>query len=273
MFRTRLLSGIVLVALAVFFIISGGYVLLGASFVISSIGMFELYRVFGFEKSALALCGYLANAAYYAQLKWHYLPETMIIFMLFMVFIMFVYVFSYPRYQADQVMASFFGLFYVGVMLSFVLRLRMLRGGLYLAFLVFLCSWGCDTCAYCVGKLIGKHKMSPVLSPKKSVEGAVGGILGTALLTAIYAFIFRKPMGLKPEEILILAAIAAIAGSISMVGDLTASAIKRNKDIKDYGKLIPGHGGILDRFDSMIITAPIIFYLSNWFLDFRPPMH
>ena len=110
--------------------------------------------------------------------------------------------------------------------------------------------------------LIGKHKMSPKLSPKKSVEGAVGGVAGAALLTALYCFIFRSQMHLERGEIVILAVIAAIAGLISMVGDLTASAIKRNYDIKDYGKLIPGHGGILDRFDSMIITAPIIYFLA-----------
>lgn len=97
---------------------------------------------------------------------------------------------------------------------------------------------------------------------EKSVEGAVGGVAGAALLTALYCFIFRSPMHLERGEIVILAVIAAIAGLISMVGDLTASAIKRNYDIKDYGKLIPGHGGILDRFDSMIITAPIIYFLA-----------
>ena len=96
--------------------------------------------------------------------------------------------------------------------------------------------------------------MSPKLSPKKSVEGAVGGVAGAALLTALYCFIFRSPMHLERGEIVILAVIAAIAGLISMVGDLTASAIN--------GKLIPGHGGILDRFDSMIITAPIIYFLA-----------
>ena len=108
--------------------------------------------------------------------------------------------------------------------------------------------------------------MSPRLSPKKSVEGAIGGILGSALLTAGYAFLFRVQMELSTREILMLAVIAAVAGFISMIGDLTASAIKRNYDVKDYGKLIPGHGGILDRFDSMIITAPIIFYLAKYLL-------
>ena len=262
MFKTRLLSGIVLVILALFLIISGHEILLFATLAISCIGMFELYRVFKMEKTVLAGVGYLAAIVYYCNLQWKFLPDLMILFMAFLILLMFVFVFAYPKFHADQVMAAFFCFFYVAVMLSYVYQIRTLERGLYLAFLVFLCSWGCDTCAYCVGMLIGKHKMSPKLSPKKSVEGAVGGVAGAALLTALYCFIFRSPMHLERGEIVILAVIAAIAGLISMVGDLTASAIKRNYDIKDYGKLIPGHGGILDRFDSMIITAPIIYFLA-----------
>ena len=262
MFKTRLLSGIVLVILALCLIISGHEILLFATLAISCIGMFELYRVFKMEKTVLAGVGYLAAIVYYCNLQWKFLPDLMILFMAFLILLMFVFVFAYPKFHVDQVMAAFFGFFYVAVMLSYVYQIRTLERGLYLAFLVFLCSWGCDTCAYCVGMLIGKHKMSPKLSPKKSVEGAVGGVAGAALLTALYCFIFRSPMHLERGEIVILAVIAAIAGLISMVGDLTASAIKRNYDIKDYGKLIPGHGGILDRFDSMIITAPIIYFLA-----------
>ena len=262
MFKTRLLSGIVLVILALVLIITGKEVLLFSTLAISCIGMYELYRVFKIEKSLLAGLGYIAAIVFYCNLEWNFIPDIMILFMAFMILLMFVFVFAYPKFRADQVMAVFFGFFYVAVMLSYVYQIRTLERGVYLAFLVFLCSWGCDTCAYCVGKLIGKHKMSPRLSPKKSVEGAVGGVLGAAGLTALYCFIFREKMHLVSGEIGILAVIAAIAGLISMVGDLTASAIKRNDDIKDYGKLIPGHGGILDRFDSMIITAPIIYFLA-----------
>ena len=104
-----------------------------------------------------------------------------------LILIMFVYVFTYPKYNADQVMAAFFGVVYVAVMLSFILLTRNLPDGKFIVWLIFLCSWGCDTCAYCVGMLIGKHKMAPVLSPKKSVEGAVGGVVGAALLGVIYA--------------------------------------------------------------------------------------
>ncbi len=267
MFKTRLLSGIVLVILAIFLILSGGNILLAGIGIISLIGMFELYRVLAVERSLLAGCGYLAAILFFVNLKWNFIPDILMLVFGFMILLLFVYVFSYPKYDAKQVMAVFFGLFYVAGMLSYVYRLRELSGGVYLAFLVFLCSWGCDTCAYCVGMLIGKHRMSPKLSPKKSVEGAVGGVVGAALLTALYCFIFRTQMGLGIAEVWILAGVSAVASLISMVGDLAASAIKRNYDIKDYGHLIPGHGGILDRFDSMIITAPIIYYLAFYVIE------
>ena len=266
MFRTRLLSGIVLVILALILIITGEEVLLASTFLISCIGMYELYRVFHIEKSIMAWISYLGVFVFYVNLRLTFVEDAMTIAMGYMILLMFAYVFTYPKFEAKHIMASFFGFFYVGVMLSYVYQIRSLDNGGYLAFLVFICSWGCDTCAYCVGKLIGKHKMSPKLSPKKSIEGAVGGVVGTALLTALYAYIFHLKMGIASQQIILLAVIAAIAGLISMVGDLTASAIKRNYDIKDYGHLIPGHGGIMDRFDSMIITAPIIFYLAKYLL-------
>ena len=258
MFKTRLLSGIVLVAIALLTIMSGGYVLLLTLLCVSLIGMRELYNAMGVHKSGmdlLELAGYLGAVLYYGTVflgfEKYGMMGVIISFMMFM----FVYVFTYPKFKADQVMPAFFGVVYVAVMLSFIYLTRNLPDGKFLVWLIFLCSWGCDTCAYCVGMLIGKHKMAPVLSPKKSVEGAVGGVAGAALLGVIYAAATQGPM-------LEYAVICAIGALISMVGDLAASAIKRNQGIKDYGKLIPGHGGILDRFDSVIFTAPVIYFLS-----------
>ena len=259
MFKTRLISGIVLVALALLLIITGGNVLLGALCVISLIGMFELYRIFKIEKEPAGVAGYIAAIVYYLNLLFGFIPDMMMFVLGVLVVLMFIYVFSYPKYKTEQMLAAFFAVFYVAVMLSFVYRTRMLPMGTYTVWLIFLCSWGCDTCAYCVGMLIGKHKMAPVLSPKKSIEGAVGGVVGAALLGVIYA---AATQGKMAEYALI----CAVGALISMVGDLAASAIKRNQNIKDYGKLIPGHGGILDRFDSVIITAPVIYYLAKTIL-------
>ena len=158
-------------------------------------------------------------------------------------------------------MAACFSFLYGPVMLSFLYLTRMGFGaGKYLVWFIFLCSWGSDTCAYAVGVLIGKHKMTPKLSPKKSVEGAVGGIVGAAVLFALYVYLIEHYFGAAQFGISTVGAMAlgAIGALVSMVGDLAASAIKRDYGIKDYGKLIPGHGGIMDRFDSVVIAAPII---------------
>ena len=265
MFKTRLLSGIVLVAAALVLIITGGDVLLFSTLLISYIGMFELYRIFHVEKELPGIVGYLAATVFYCNLKWAFLPDLMVVVLGFLMALMFVYVFTYPKYKTEQMLAVFFGVFYVAVMLSYVYQTRMLTAGAYIVWLIFLCSWGCDTCAYCVGMLIGKHKMSPVLSPKKSVEGAVGGVVGAALLGAIYAAVVGSHLEAE-NPVITYAIICAVGALISMVGDLAASAIKRNHNIKDYGTLIPGHGGIMDRFDSVIFTAPVIYYLSMFMM-------
>ena len=260
MFKTRLISGIVLVAIALVVIITGGNVLLSVMGIISLIGMFELYRVFQMEKSLAAVVGYLVAIAFYLNLYFGFFTDPMILPMLFLILLLAVYVFSYPKYKADQIMACFFALFYVAMMLSFIYQTRMLDGGEYLVWLIFLSSWGCDTSAYCVGMLLGKHKLAPVLSPKKSIEGAVGGVVGSALLGLAYGAYFGHNMEEVANPMVACAIACAIAAVISQIGDLAASAIKRNHNIKDYGHLIPGHGGILDRFDSMIFTAPAIYF-------------
>lgn len=262
MFKTRLISGIVLVIIALATIISGSWILFFTLLAVSLIGMRELYKVMKVSDehvTVLELVGYLGAVLYYIAMKADFGNYGTMAIIISMILILFVYVFGYAKYHAEQVMAAFFGVVYVAVMLSFIYLTRSLPDGKFLVWLIFLCSWGCDTCAYCVGMLIGKHKMAPVLSPKKSIEGAVGGVAGAALLGVIYA---AATQGKMAEYALI----CAVGALISMVGDLAASAIKRNQNIKDYGKLIPGHGGILDRFDSVIITAPVIYYLAKMIL-------
>lgn len=269
MFKTRLLSGILLVIIALITLIMGGPVLFVTVAAISMIGLRELYQVFHIENRALGIVGYFFALLYYALLLMNGMATLpgeltewcMMLFMVFLICLMAVMVFAYPKYHPSQVMAVFFGFFYVAVMLSYIYQIRLLPGGVFTVWLVFICAWGCDTCAYCVGMLIGKHKMAPVLSPKKSVEGGIGGMIGAALIGGLYALAINH-WGNAGVSAIEFAIIGAVGGIISQIGDLAASAIKRNYGIKDYGKLIPGHGGILDRFDSVIFTAPIIYYLA-----------
>lgn len=260
MFTKRLFSGIILIIVAIFVVGSGGSILFFTTGIISLIGLFELYRVMKIEKSMLGAVGYLTATSYYAMLWMDDQRYVMLMTIAALMVLMSLYVFTFPRYKTEEVTVAFFGVFYAAVMLSYLYQVRVMTDGTYLVWLIFFSSWGCDTCAYCVGMLFGRHKLAPTLSPKKSIEGAVGGVVGAALLGFLYATFFQDKMMEISNPQVACAAACAIAAVISQIGDLAASAIKRNHDIKDYGHLIPGHGGILDRFDSMLFTAPAIFF-------------
>lgn len=173
-----------------------------------------------------------------------------------------IYVFSFPRFDFTKVAYVFTGFVYVPVFMSFVYLTRTLTNGKYVFWLIFICSWVCDTCAYFAGSFLGKHKLAPVLSPKKSIEGSIGGIVGSVLIAFLFGyFIEYKMLGGQNNAVGYM--IICLFGSIvSQIGDLVASGIKRNHNIKDYGNVIPGHGGILDRFDSVLFVAPVIFFLA-----------
>lgn len=260
MFATRLLSGIILVVLAVLIVGAGGSILFAVNGAISMVGLFELYRVLKIERTPLAAIGYLACGAYYGLIWFDGHEYVTLMAIAVLMCLMSFYVFTFPKYKTEEVTAAFFGVFYVAVMLSYLYQVRQMPDGRYLVWLIFFSSWGCDTCAYCVGMLLGKHKLAPVLSPKKSIEGAVGGVVGAALLGLLYASLFGHEMTDVANPHLACAAACGIAAVISQIGDLAASAIKRNHEVKDYGHLIPGHGGVLDRFDSMLFTAPAIYF-------------
>lgn len=261
MFFTRLISGIILLMITIGLVILGGNWLLLTVGVISIIGQFELYRALKLEKSSLAIVGYLATICYEVLLYFNLTEYNFIVAMGILILLMACYVILYPSYRSEQVAMIYLGFFYVTVMLSFIYQVRISETGIMAVWLIFIAAWGSDTCAYSVGKLIGKHKLPSKLSPNKSIEGCIGGVIGAALIGFIYATIFKADIiGVKQPQVA-FAIIGGIGSVIAQIGDLAASAIKRNHDLKDYGHLIPGHGGILDRFDSIIFTAPMVYFL------------
>lgn len=269
MFLKRALSSVILVAIALLTILSGGPVLIVTLLVISVIGFFELSKVVGIHTkdkkiNGLELVCILASIGYYGIIYYNK-GETyvMLAILLALVGLMFVYVLSFPKYHASQIMSSFFSMIYVPVMLSFIYLTRELDYGEYLVWLIFISSSVSDTFAYLVGMSIGKHRLAPKLSPKKSIEGSLGGILGAALAGALFGYLALRNIEVDQNIIISFALIGAVGSVVSQIGDLAASAIKRNYDIKDYGHLIPGHGGIVDRFDSVIFTAPMIYFLMR----------
>lgn len=268
MFWTRLISGVVMVIIALATMWLGGSFLAGILVLISLAGYRELTKAQKVNAAAkgfngLEIAGLTGVVIYYAVM-YFWQDTTLLLMCIVLVFMaeMFLYVVLFPRYRAEQVVTAIFSFLYAPVMLSFMYMTRMSRMGDYLVWLILISSWGCDTCAYCVGKLIGRKKIFPVLSPHKSLEGCIGGVAGAALIGGLYAYFVVEPQVPDQKVLWIIVFISAVGALMSMVGDLAASAIKRNHDIKDYGKILPGHGGIMDRFDSMIVTAPMIYFLS-----------
>lgn len=191
------------------------------------------------------------------------LPFTAI---LALVFVFLLFVFAILHYGKEgavsfaDVTAAIFGGLVFPLMLSCLLLLRIVSEmGKLLVFLPLCISFGSDTFALFAGMLFGKHKLAPYVSPKKTVEGAVGGIvggvLGTLLLAYIGANVIRDAF-MGPSHILLFGIVGSV---ISQIGDLSFSVIKREFGVKDYGKLLPGHGGILDRFDSVTFVAPFVY--------------
>ena len=258
-FVTRLISGVILVLLALLTIGLGGWVLFLTTMLLSVIGLTELYTAFGIrEEKKPGLCelfGYIGVVIYYVCIRFLPMNIAWMGIILALMALLIMYVVKFPAVNIHEVVSVYFGEIYVGVMLSCVWLLRMSSGGERLVWLIFLAAWGSDTCAYCAGRLWGKHKLVPALSPKKTIEGLIGGFAGAGILGALFALIVHGSVG---EYFLI-----CLGGAVvSVIGDLTASAIKRQRGIKDYGTLIPGHGGIMDRFDSVIFTAPTVYLLS-----------
>ena len=275
MFGKRLMSSVVLVILALVLLLTGDGVLALGMLILSLIAFRELTKACGViaegqKNNSLEAVGYAGIVLYYLVV---YGSENPVYWvgMLALIFLgmMFVYVFSFPRFRAEQVMTAFFCAFYAPVLFTFIFLTRNLPNGIYMVWMIFISSWICDTCAYLTGMAIGKHKLAPVLSPKKSIEGAVGGVVGSALVGAAFGYFALERVFADQNVTWIAALICGVGAVISQVGDLAASGIKRNHDIKDYGKLIPGHGGIMDRFDSVLFTAPIIYYLAILLIHFE----
>lgn len=173
-------------------------------------------------------------------------------------------VISNMKTSIKDMMITFFGISYITFFLSFIPLLHGIENGKYLIWFILIAAWGTDTCAYFVGSKFGKHKFTEI-SPKKTIEGCIGGTLGSVIIALIYTLAINKFAGLDISYIYI-ALIGFILSILSQIGDLSASSIKRTVGIKDFGNLIPGHGGMLDRIDSIIFIAPFAYFLLTMVL-------
>lgn len=252
--KTRIISACIMLPLLIL-VYLGGYPLMGACILATFIGVREFYK--GYEAAGTKPAYGLAYGAivllYAAELIAPSDPGLIMLWIVLVVMGSMIYGFNVEGRKLDDMSATLLGILYC---VFFPFHIVLIDRSEYsiLIWLVFLASFGTDIMAYFVGMAIGKHKLCPHLSPKKSKEGAVGGVMGSVIFCGIFACLVVPDMVME-------CMIIAVAGSVvAQFGDLAASAFKRQMGIKDYGNLIPGHGGILDRFDSVYFTAPMIYY-------------
>ncbi len=174
-------------------------------------------------------------------------------------------VFDHKKFNIIDICATAFGIAYVPFLMSFLILIRNMEKGQVLIWLIFIGAWGTDTLAYTFGRLFGKRKIIPEISPKKTVAGAIGGTAGCIALMLVFGIIAKANFGLNISSIA-LVLLGLFCGVISQIGDWSASAIKRYVGVKDFGKIMPGHGGVLDRFDSILFVAPVVYYVLVLFI-------
>ena len=167
------------------------------------------------------------------------------------------------RMPFEPIVMVLFAGFVLPMLFTSLIRISMMNHGSYLLLMVFIVAFASDSCAYFAGMFLGKHKLAPVVSPNKTIEGALGGLAAGILAMLLYTFILDVPLKFDVSygAAVVYGLVGCLAGEL---GDLCFSVIKRQTGIKDYGNILPGHGGILDRFDSMLFIAPLIELLLLW---------
>lgn len=279
--KIRSLTSAIILAVMVPVLIFSKYLIYPIALAIFAVAaVFELLRVIGVHKNyKISIPAYIMAAALPVLTHDIFLdqnPELQKNYMLFavatvftyMLYIMALAVFSDGELRFSKIAEVFLAVTYVVMSFTALCLLRYIRNGTWCFFLVFLSAWGTDVGAYCVGSLIGKHKLLPKVSPKKSIEGAVGGTVFAILLFMLYGFAVSKFTELTPNYLL-LGIDGVMLSVISQIGDLIASLIKREYGVKDYGRILPGHGGIMDRFDSILAVSLPLVMMCLWLSPFN----
>ncbi len=256
--KTRILTGLILAILLVLVVFSNAYVITAAIVIISGVGLYEFYKATGLKRhTGLCTLGYLAGLA--AVLR-QYIPENcgMLVIYIFMLGLFLIMLKEHKNVSVTDTGLVVFSVIYIPLFLSTLIGIYQLDNGIYYLWLVFIGAFMTDTFAYFSGYFFGRHKLCPDISPKKTIEGSIGGSFCSIAVVLLYGLLIDKGFGveLSYTKLAILGLLIAV---ISQVGDLTASIIKRKYGVKDYGSLFPGHGGVLDRLDSIIAVAPLVY--------------
>jgi len=269
--KTRIISALValimLVAVIYFVGVIGIYVVASALLLI---GMYEFYN--SAEEASFhplkwfgCVCGFVLIMIEFLVIS-NILKQDMLLNLIgcsvfALILILFLHVIFSERINIVDISVTLFGIIYVGFLFSFIILTANLDTRLFYLYMIFIGAWSTDTSAYFTGNIFGKTKLIERVSPNKTVEGSLGGIVGCILMMCIYGLISRR-LGLFNTYVSFyhFAIIGALTGIISQIGDLAASTVKRFMNVKDYGSIMPGHGGVLDRFDSVLFVGPVIYF-------------
>lgn len=227
-----------------------------------AIGQYEFYRLFYKSRmtSSIAiglLCGLILAGTFY-RFNNHITPAIAVSIILFLVLVTHLFTITRIESTLTDITVTFFGIFYVGWLMGHIILLRGMEDGQNLIFFLFLVTWAGDAGAYYAGTFLGKHKLSRVISPKKTYEGAVGCLVFSILMAFAAKYWFFS--SITDSDSLFL---GISFGIISQLGDFSESLLKRSTGAKDSSFLIPAHGGMLDRVDSLLFTAPLLYYYMN----------
>lgn len=267
--KTRIITGIaILVVIVPFFVFFDTFAGAALMMILGTLSVYELSSVSGLKSRWPVIIPFYAAALgiplliFFEETRKDFLKFCAIIFFILAVYFLSVAVFSRGRLKVDDAALLFTMSFYALVSFNAIYMLRHEQNGVYLFILPFLVSWATDIFAYFTGRLFGKHKLIPDVSPKKTVEGAIGGLVIAVAATVLYAFVVGRIGDLRPNYLLVISA-GALMSITSMAGDLIASLVKRHYGAKDYSSLLPGHGGILDRFDSVLAASSFLIILHQ----------
>lgn len=268
MLRDRLIVGIIGAVFAVSLMIFINELVLGIVIsIIALMGLTEMYNALGLFKNniPLSIIGYIASVLILCFSNIINTSDIFLAFTCIYVLVLLVYmVLAHKHTTFADISKSFFSTLYVTLFFSYLILIRKYDKGVFLIWIPIITAWLSDTMAYTFGRLFGKHKLIPEVSPKKTVEGALGGVVGGVVFMTIYGFVCQNAFNMQVNWISVLA-LGALGAILSQFGDLAASWIKREQGIKDYGNLLPGHGGVMDRFDSVLVVAPFVYYFIQIF--------
>lgn len=259
----RILTGVIGLPIVALILIFGNKYIIDVLFaVVAEISMYEYFHAIEKKYKPVKYLGYILAAliafihiipmAIWSKILSMLLPTSIVI--LFINIIV-----TSMKIEPKDIFATFFGICYVIGFILFLPLVYSMPNGKFLIWYILIAAWGTDTFAYAVGVRWGKHKLTKI-SPKKSIEGSIGGTIGAIVIAVIYTIVLEKYVNIELSYAFV-AVMTLVLSVLSQLGDLSASSIKREMNIKDYGNIIPGHGGMLDRIDSIMFVAPFAYFL------------